>query len=165
MADPFAGVMSGLDPALVVVTACGGGEVDGCLVGFHSQSSIDPPRYTVWLSVRNRTHRLATAADSTHLGVHVLASGDHDLAARFGGETGDDVDKLADLEWMTGLGGVPLLERAAARFVGRIVERAELGGGDHVAFVLEPSDAQPGESGLRPLRLGAAADITAGHSA
>ena len=165
MADPFVEVIARMDPATVVVTAAGDGAFDGCLVGFHCQASIEPLRYAVWLSVKNRTFRLASAADSTHLAVHVLGASDHDLAERFGGETGDEVDKLAGLEWRPGPGGVPLVGRLSTRLVGRIVEQADLAGGDHVAFVLEPVEVEPGDAGAAPLRLSAAEDIEAGHSA
>ena len=47
---PSTPIVAGLDAAMVVVTVAVGDERDGCLVGFHSQSSIDPRRYVVWLS-------------------------------------------------------------------------------------------------------------------
>lgn len=130
---------------VVTVAAEGaGGEVDGCLVGFHSQASIEPRRYVLWLSVLNRTYRLASELATTHLGVHLLSAGDHDLAERFGGATADDpaVDKLADLRWTPGPGGAPLLEALPERFVGRILERVRVAGADHVAFVVEPVQAE-----------------------
>src|SRR5688572_30127357 len=118
--EGFGELVASTDPAMVVVTVAADGEVDGCLVGFHSQCSIDPPRHAVWLSVANRTYALAQRA--THLAVHRLGSGDRDVAELFGGVTGDDVDKLARCAWESGPSGVPLLERCRARFVGRIVE-------------------------------------------
>jgi len=98
-----------LDAALFVVTAATSKERDGCLIGFHSQSGLDPPRYAVWLSKANATYRIALFA--THLGVHVLDRSDHDVAALFGGTTADDVDKFAACEWAVGPHGVPLLSR------------------------------------------------------
>jgi flavin reductase (DIM6/NTAB) family NADH-FMN oxidoreductase RutF len=162
-------LMARLDAAMVVVTVAAegaGGEVDGCLVGFHSQSSIDPPRYVVWLSVENRTYRLASELATTHLAVHLLSASDHDLAERFGATTGDDVDKMAGLPWSPGAGGAPLVEALPERFVGRILERVRIAEGDHVAFVLEPVSAEVRAGAAEPpLRLSQAGDIDAGHSA
>ncbi len=148
-----------LDAAMVVVTAAEGDERDGCLVGFHSQVGLDPRRYAVWLSVANRTYRIAQRA--THLAVHVLGSDQHELAEHFGGLTGDDVDKLADLHWSPGPGGVPLLADLPARLVGRIVVAVDVEA-DHVGFVLDPVDVVVAGGG-DPLRLTQAADISAGH--
>jgi flavin reductase (DIM6/NTAB) family NADH-FMN oxidoreductase RutF len=162
--SPFDELVAAMDAAMVVVTAAGAdGEVDGCLVGFHSQSSIDPRRYTVWLSVANRTYRLAGGA--THLGVHRLTADRHDLAERFGGRTGDDgVVKLRAGTWTPGEGGAPLLHDLPDRFIGRIVDRLEAGG-DHVAFVLEPSHAVLERPDEPSFRLSQAGDITPGHPA
>ena len=169
MADPtsdaFDEVVASLDAAMVVVTAADGEERDGCLVGFHSQASISPRRYVVWLSRANRTYR--TAQRSTHLAVHAVGAGDHDLAERFGGTTGDEVDKLAGVEWSPGPGGVPLLAALPTRLVGRVLTELDLPDADHVGFVLDPvdADAAPDTPGAEPLRLHAATDIDPGHPA
>ena len=51
--------VAGLDYPVFVVTAASGDERDGCLVGFSTQTSIDPPRLLVCLSKANRTTRIA----------------------------------------------------------------------------------------------------------
>src|SRR5690242_21817117 len=91
--DAFDALTAGTDPAMLVVTTADGDERGGCLVGFHCQSSIDPPRYAVWLSKANHTYRLALHA--THLGLHFLGAEHRDLAEHFGTLTGDETDKLA----------------------------------------------------------------------
>jgi flavin reductase (DIM6/NTAB) family NADH-FMN oxidoreductase RutF len=147
------------DAALTIVTAGVDGEPSGCLVGFHSQCSIEPWRYAVWLSTVNHTYR--TARLGGHLAVHLVGAGDHDLATRFGGATGDEVDKFAGLGWEPGPGGAPLLERLPNRFVGRCLALLDTGG-DHVCAVLEPVSV--GVAGaFTPLRLGDVGDIRPGH--
>jgi flavin reductase (DIM6/NTAB) family NADH-FMN oxidoreductase RutF len=146
---------------MVVVTAAVGDERDGCLVGFHSQASIEPRRYAVWLSKANRTSTLALHSRS--LAVHVLAEDQHELAELFGGETGDEVDKLARVAWEPGPDGVPLLTDCPNRFVGRVIESAE-GTGDHVLWILDPTEAQAVDP-PPPLRLRAVTDIEPGHPA
>jgi flavin reductase (DIM6/NTAB) family NADH-FMN oxidoreductase RutF len=158
--SPFAQVVSSMDPAMIVVTASVGEERDGCLVGFHSQSSIDPERYTVWISKEN--HTLELVRQASHVGVHLLGKFQLDLAERFGGQTADDgVDKFAGTDVVMSEDGVPVLGRRVAGFVGRIVERIEAGG-DHVAVVLEPVEVRA-DPAMEPLRLRDALDIDPGH--
>jgi flavin reductase (DIM6/NTAB) family NADH-FMN oxidoreductase RutF len=156
----FNEIVGELDYPLIVVTAAAGERIGGCVVGFATQSSIDPPRFTVHLSEKNRTYRIAREAEL--LGVHFLDVADEDLARLFGGETGDEVEKFEAVRWSPGPGGTPLLERCPNRFVGRILERSR--SGDHVAFLLEPIEAQRGPS-LRPLLFQRAKWIDAGHQA
>ncbi len=159
--DDFSDLVASMDSAMVVVTVATEDERDGCLVGFHSQASIEPPIYAVWLSTANRTCRLAGQAD--HLAVHLLDADQHDLAELFGGETGDDVDKLSRVEWEPGVAGVPLLRACDNRFVGRVTRRLDAGG-DHVCVVLDPIEVSTGRRPT-PLRLREATDIDPGHPA
>jgi flavin reductase (DIM6/NTAB) family NADH-FMN oxidoreductase RutF len=169
ISDAFGELVERLDGPMVVVTVAGRGpegEVDGCLVGFHGQASIDPPRYVVWLSTANRTYRLAADPSTTHVAVHILTVSDGAAARWFGGETGDEVDKLTAAAWVPGLGGAPLLEALPERFVGRVVERIDPAQGDHLGVVLEPVavDVLPGVR-EPALRLAQALDIDPGHPA
>ena len=132
--DRFDAFVDGLDYPMFVVTAANAAERAGCLVGFGTQASIEPPRMLVCLSVANRTYRVARHTDL--LAVHLLDPARRDLAELFGGTTGDDVDKFARCRWTRGPEGVPLLEDCPRRFVGRIVDRHGLG--DHVGFLLDP---------------------------
>jgi flavin reductase (DIM6/NTAB) family NADH-FMN oxidoreductase RutF len=154
----MAGFFARLDPDMCVVTAVADGERAGCLVGFASQCSIRPPRFTVWLSKANHTYRVARAAQ--HLGVHLLTRDQRHLAELLGGETGDKIDKFAHLEWTEGYGGAMVLRNTAAWFVGTILHRTD--GGDHVGFVLDPVQWGEGRGGPL-LRLSDAAGIKAGH--
>jgi flavin reductase (DIM6/NTAB) family NADH-FMN oxidoreductase RutF len=56
------------------------------------------------------------------------------------GETGDDIDKFSRCAWHPGPGGVPLLEDCPNRFVGAVRDRIDAG--DHVGFLLEPTEAE-----------------------
>ncbi|MFF4488007.1 flavin reductase family protein [Streptomyces sp. NPDC001544] len=159
MADPDV-FMHRLNPDMCVVTASVGDERSGCLVGFASQCSLKPVRFMVWLSKVNHTYRVARNADC--LAVHLLTREQYETAALFGGETGDRVDKFADVPWTRGHGGAVVLEDAAAWFVGTVLERVD--GGDHVGFLLDP--VQWGERRAGPLlRLGDALTIDPGHPA
>jgi len=66
VAETFDALVGGLDYPMFIVTAAAGGEREGCLVGFATQSSIDPPRFVVCLSKNNRTYRMAKDVDGDH---------------------------------------------------------------------------------------------------
>jgi flavin reductase (DIM6/NTAB) family NADH-FMN oxidoreductase RutF len=151
--------LAGLDYPVFVVTAASGAERAGCLVGFATQTSIEPPRLLVCLSEEN--HTTVVAARAQVLAVHVLDDREHPLAERFGGETGDEVDKFAGLAWRSGPDGVPLLEDCPRRLVGRIVARVPLG--DHVGHLLAPLRVEA--EATSPLTYQDATDIEAGHPA
>ncbi|MEU2284518.1 flavin reductase family protein [Streptomyces sp. NPDC013178] len=156
--DPF---IDRLNPDLCIVTAVAGEERAGCLVGFASQCSMRPVRFVVWLSKVNRTYEVARRAD--FLAVHLLTRQQFELAALFGGETGDRVDKFAHVRWTQGHGGAVVLQDALAWFVGRVEQHVE--GGDHVGFVLDPvqSGGQEKDDGGPLLRLADALTIDPGH--
>ncbi len=156
--EAFEALVGELDYPMMIVTVAAGEERGGCLVGFTTQASIDPSRYAVLLSHKNRTHRIAEGAD--HLGVHFLSAEDGDLAELFGSETGDEVDKLGRTEWHEGPEGVPLLDRCRNRFVGRILER--LDAGDHTLFLLDPVLAEHDHE-VRPFPFHRAKRIEPGH--
>ena len=131
----FQRFVGGLDYPLFVVTTADDDERDGCIVGFTTQCSIDPPLFLVCLSEKNRTWRIAQNAEA--LGVHLVPNDRHDLAELFGGETADERDKLAEVEWTEGPGGVPLVSELTTRFVGEIVGREDYGG-DHSGSSCRP---------------------------
>ena len=159
--DGFDSIMQSLDARLVVVTTAAGTERAGCLVGFHSQSSIEPRRYCLWLSKANHTYRVALR--STHLGVHFLATDDLPLAERFGTLTGDDTDKFADLALHAGDGGAPLLDGWPNWLLLRRTALLDEGG-DHVCLAAEIVAAGSGGA-FDPLRLSHAAHLVPGHTA
>lgn len=138
----FEGLVGELDYPMMIVTVAAGEHRGGCLVGFTTQASISPPRFAVCLSDKNRTYRLAQESD--HLGVHFLSADRDDLAELFGSETGDEVDKLARVDWSPGPHDVPLLKGCPNRFVGRILDRRDAG--DHCLFLLEPVHAEHEDS-------------------
>lgn len=152
-------LLAAVDPPHVVVTVHDGNEAAGCLVGYFTECSIDPPRFLVCLSKRNRTYRVARR--SSGLAVQLLAADDRELAELFGGQTGDEVDKFASCDWWALADGTPVLDAAAHWVATRIVERLDVG--DHVAFLVEVSDASFGDE--RPLlRYHDVADIDPGHA-
>src|SRR5262249_9171940 len=124
-----------------------------------TQCSIDPPRYAFWISRANHTFKVAALADT--FAVHFLGEHDHDLAALFGSETEDTVDKFARCDWHTGPDGVPILDRCPTYMTGR--RHASFNDdGDHVCFVVTPTESHAAP-GHRALMFSAVQDIDAGH--
>ena len=157
----FAGLMSTTDPPMVIVTTSGRGERSGCLVGFSTQCSIDPPLYLVCLSNKNHTYRVGAEAET--FAVHFLDDNDdrhRALAELFGGETGDEVDKFERCEWRD-VGGAPVLAGCDRWFVARARERFEPG--DHGGIVLEPVEVSVGSEPGDELSYQDAKSIDPGH--
>ena len=144
---------------MLVVTTAAGGELTGCLVGFATQTSIDPSRFLVLISDKNRTCRVAERADA--LAVHLVPADRGDLAELFGGETGDEADKFARAKWREGPDGLPLLDGCPTWFAGRILDRIPLG--DHVGHLLDPFDGH--DAGDDWLGFARAKRIEPGHEA
>ena len=153
-------LVSAIDYPMFIVTAAAGGERAGCLVGFATQCSVEPPRFLVCLSDKNRTYRVAQGTDV--LVVHVVPAEAGELAELFGSETGDEIDKLERCEWRPGPAGTPVLVDCANWFAGRVLER--LDAGDHQAILLEPFEAA-GDDDVDAFTFHRARRIEPGHEA
>jgi flavin reductase (DIM6/NTAB) family NADH-FMN oxidoreductase RutF len=149
-----------IDYSMLIVTAAAGGHQAGCLVGFATQCSIDPPRFLVCISQNNRTLRIAEQSDG--LIVHFVPAGADELVELFGAETGDDVDKFAECRWHAGPGDLPVLDDCPRWFAGRVLQRLELG--DHRGFLLEPFAAER-RSAAAPFYFRHAKHLEPGHEA
>lgn len=150
-----------LDHPMAIVTTFDGTERSGCLVGFHTQCSIDPRRWLVCISKRNHTYRVARGAE--FLVVHLLTREQHALARIFGGETGDEVDpqeKFARTAWHTNAHGIPVLDDCDW-LVGGVIERIDLG--DHVGHVLAVGEARCKHPHVERLGFQSVRDIDPGH--
>jgi flavin reductase (DIM6/NTAB) family NADH-FMN oxidoreductase RutF len=158
--DAFQAIAASLDYPMFVVTTATAGERSGCLVGFLTQCSIDPRRFLVCISKKNHTFRVAMRART--LVVHVLRADQHELARRFGEETGDEVDKFANVEWQRGPDGVPVLADCDW-FSGDVLERIDLG--DHVGHLVAVTAAARVHAGAAQLGFHAVQDMTPGHDA
>ncbi|MDN5747897.1 MAG: flavin reductase family protein [Pseudonocardia sp.] len=156
--EPFQNAVSRIDYPMAIVTAAAGDERSGCLVGFHTQCSIDPARFLVCISRRN--HTFAVAARSEHLAVHFLDRSDYPLSLLFGEQSGDTVDKFARCSWRAEL-GVPVLTGARAWFVGRVLDRVSFG--DHVGHLLEPVTGRVADEELDQLAFQDVKTMQPGH--
>ncbi len=159
-AASFQALVAALDYPMYVVTTAAEGQRAGCLVGFATQCSIDPPRLTVCLSKRNHTQRVA--ARSEVVIVHFLGHENADIAALFGENTGDEVDKFDRCHWEPGPAGAPILTATPGWIAGRILDRFELG--DHVGLLLEPHEGDA-KAGFTQLGFQQVRHLSPGHEA
>ena len=152
-------LVAAFDYPMFVLTAQVDGEHAGCLVGFATQCSIDPPRFAIWVSDKNHTFAVATKAD--HVGVHLV---DHELAELFGTATGDEVDKFARCHWHEGPYGVPVLDGATGGFIGRVLDEIPVAG-DHLGLLLEPVDSWLADDPSHHVQFQDVKDLDPGHEA
>jgi flavin reductase (DIM6/NTAB) family NADH-FMN oxidoreductase RutF len=107
---------------------------DGALVGLTANSfnsvSLTPP-LVLW-SLSRAAASLPAFSTGSHYAINILAADQQDLALRFAAR---GVDRFADLEFVEGAGGAPLLAGAAASF--ECFNRSRYEEGDHVIFVGE----------------------------
>jgi flavin reductase (DIM6/NTAB) family NADH-FMN oxidoreductase RutF len=157
MASPFERLVATLDYPLYVVTTAVHDQPAGCLIGFATQCSIHPPRFLACISRKN--HTLMLANEAAFVAVHFIEEKDKQLAALFGGETGDHVNKFARVSWHSAH-GVPILDACPRWFVGAVLQQIDLG--DHVGFLLEPIDTGQSAS-AEQLTFQHARDIKPGH--
>ncbi|HEY1762921.1 MAG TPA: flavin reductase family protein [Acidimicrobiales bacterium] len=158
--ENFHALVSDLDYPMFIVVAATHTERAGCLVGFVTQASIDPPRLVIMLSKLNRTCHVAQATDT--LIVHFLNEHNHQLATLFGQASGDDINKFADCEWNEGPDGTPILTGTRGWVEGRTLDRFDAG--DHIGHLVEVQEAQIDALGA-PLGYQTVRGMEAGHPA
>jgi len=149
-ADDLAPFLDLIDYAYFVVTVkAPDAEMSGCLAGFVTRCSIDPPNFLVCISKVN--HTLGVAVRASGMGLHLLGEDQVDVARLFGEETGDLVDKFASVDWRLGATGAPLLVEAAVSMEGQILGHFSVG--DHEAFLMRAaSSVAAGRPGLLTFR-------------
>ena len=107
---------------------------EGALVGLTANSfntvSLDPP-LVLW-SLSRAAASLSAFSTGSHYAINILGADQQALAMRFATK---NVDRFADVAFVNGAGGAPLLAGAAATF--ECFNRSRYEEGDHVIFVGE----------------------------
>ena len=113
----FEAIAGRVDYPMYIATTRAGDERSGCLVGFATQCSIDPPRFLACISDKNHTYRVLESGAGS-MAVHVVPEQADHLVELFGGETGDEEDKFAQCGWSEGPEGLPVLDDCPSWFAG-----------------------------------------------
>lgn len=159
--DEFPRLVAGIDYPMFIVTTAVDDARAGCLVGFVTQASIEPARMLLCLSKANATFGVAQRAEA--LVVHFLGREDWELAQLFGEETGDEVDKFSRCDWTAGPRGVPVLTGCKGWTAATVLDRFD--SGDHVAFLVEPFNAEARRPDEPQLSFQQVRDLSPGHPA
>ena len=114
----------------IVTARTADGEWGGLTANSFNSVSLDPP-LVLWSLARAAASMPAFQAGS-HYAINVLGADQQALALRFASK---GVDRFADVEFVEGAGGAPILAGAAATF--ECFNRSRYEEGDHVIFVGE----------------------------
>ena len=148
-------------PLYVVTVGTPDTELSGCLAGFVTQCSIDPPNLLVCVSKEN--HTLRVARQSSFMGIHLLACDQVNVARLFAEETGDRVDKFASAAWRMGPFGAPILAEVAVAMEAKVLGHHSVG--DHDAFLVQGLGAIAGKRESSLLTSRNSPRLNAGHPA
>lgn len=127
--------LSWLWTPIVIVTAVAGDRRSGQVAVSAHGASIVPqrPRLTIGLWKGNFTRELVEQAQAFAL--HLLRDDQDQLVYDLGLQSGRSVDKLAGLDFETGVTGAPLLQDCLAVFECRVVNQMDAG--DHTIFLAD----------------------------
>ena len=114
----------------IVTARTAEGKLFGLTANSFNSVSLEPP-LVLWSLARAAASLSAFSAGS-HYAINILGADQHDLARRFATR---EVDRFADVAFVQGVGGAPLLSGAAATF--ECFNRSRYEEGDHVIFVGE----------------------------
>jgi flavin reductase (DIM6/NTAB) family NADH-FMN oxidoreductase RutF len=112
----------------VITTRTSSGRMEGLTVNSFSAVSLDPP-LVLW-SLRREAPSLPSFVETGWFAINVLGVSQHHHSRRFAITS---PDKFADVDWVPGIGGCPLLDGCIARFECRT--KQTLGAGDHLIFI------------------------------
>ncbi len=130
-ARAFRDALSTFTTGVTIVTTRTSEGIDiGLTANSFNSVSLDPPM-VLWSLAKN-ARSLDVFMNAEHFAVHVLASTQDDLSARFAAAS---QNRFKDLAVERGRGGIPLLEGCSARFQCRTAFRHD--GGDHTIFIGE----------------------------
>ncbi|GAA0399388.1 flavin reductase family protein [Streptomyces luteireticuli] len=116
---------------VAVITAARGGRPAGLTATSLASVAAEPP--IVSFGVGTGSSSWPVLAEAVHVGVHILAENQRELAATF---ARSGADRFAPpTRWTTGPEGVPLLEGVLGWLVCRVVARVPAG--DHRVFLAE----------------------------
>lgn len=129
----------------VVTTRDASGVAHGVTANSFSSVSLDPPLVLWSQSLSSRSYEAFHGSD--HFAVNILADDQIDVSNHFA-KSRDD--KFSGMAHASGVGGVPVLNGAAAHL--ECVKVAEYPGGDHVVYIGRVE--RIAQSGQRPLAFG-----------
>ena len=130
-APEFRAALGMFATGVTIVTArTAEGEFVGLTANSFNSVSLNPP-LVLW-SLARAAASMPAFSTGSHYAINILAADQKELAKRFATK---GVDRFADVAFLEGVGGAPLLAGAAATF--ECFNRSRYSEGDHVIFVGE----------------------------
>lgn len=120
---------------LYVVTSINGGRKNGQTANTVFQVTDNPMRVAAGLNKNNLTCEFVR--ESGVFAVNILGQDGHDMVRHFGFRSGRDVDKFADVAYVTGVTGAPILEKCIAYLECRVLPEKTVDVGSHYLFIAE----------------------------
>jgi flavin reductase (DIM6/NTAB) family NADH-FMN oxidoreductase RutF len=112
----------------VITTRTASGRIEGLTVNSFSSVSLDPP-LVLW-SLHHKARSLPSFIEARCFAINVLSATQHHHAQRFAIPS---EDKFTAIDWVSGLGGCPLLANCIARF--ECNTEQTVSAGDHLIFI------------------------------
>lgn len=116
---------------LFIITASFQGKDNGQTANTCFQITSEPTQIAIGINKSNLTHDLI--AQSGKFGVSILDRNGHDLARRFGYQSGRNIDKFEGLKAHRGQSGIMLPDQVLATLEAEVV--AQLDAGTHTLFL------------------------------
>jgi flavin reductase (DIM6/NTAB) family NADH-FMN oxidoreductase RutF/rubredoxin len=124
-----------LSYGLYVLTSINGSAINGQCVNTVFQLTSQPPRIAVCLNKNNVTHEFVIA--SGVFAVSVLGRDHFNKVAVFGYQSGRNVDKFAEVNYVKGQNGCPILSDCIAYLEAQILPDKMVDVGTHTLFVAD----------------------------
>ena len=140
-------VLGRIPSGVFILTASdGAGHDTGMLASWVQQASFEPPQATVAVNKSRYLHEWLKACP--FVAINIVAENDKSLFKHFG--RGFEPDEFAFEGVNTSRGdlGAMLLSDACGALEGRVV--SEMESGDHVIYLVEIQNAQPGSDDAKP---------------
>jgi len=127
--DEFRAALSRFPSGVTVITTRDSeGRSHGITVSSFASVSLNPPMILVCIEKTTGSHH--ALSESEFFVVNILAEGQEDISNRFASPI---ANKFDELDYRSGIGGIPILTDALVTLECRIAYRHE--GGDHTIFV------------------------------
>ncbi len=118
---------------LYIVSSSAGGKINGQIANAVFQLTAVPPQIAVCINKRNLTHEFITA--SNRFAISILCQHQCDLVRKFGYQSGRNVDKFADVKFIPGKNGCPILANCLGYLEAEVLPDKIVDVGTHTMFV------------------------------
>lgn len=118
---------------LYIVTSIKDNNINGQCCNTVFQLTSKPLRVSICLNKRNLTHQYVM--DSGVFAVSMLGTEQTDAVKKFGYQSGRNTDKFADVEYLVGQNGCPILTNCLAYIEAKVLQSIDVG--THTLFIAD----------------------------